>query len=58
MTALSATAPAKPPKGQTLIVEVFPLVAPGERRPSVLVMIKPGVGGGKTVIVSEPEPGA
>ena len=40
--AVSATLPVKPPVGVTVMVEVFPVVAPGVTVTAVPVIVKPG----------------
>jgi hypothetical protein len=46
--AVSATLPAKPPLGVTLMVEVLPVVAPGVRETAVAAMVK--LGGGRLMV--------
>ena len=41
MAAVNATLPVKPPAGVSVIVEVFPEVAPGDRVTAVAVMVTP-----------------
>jgi hypothetical protein len=43
MAAVSATLPMKPPAGVTVIVEVFPVVAPGATVTAVLVKANEGL---------------
>jgi hypothetical protein len=43
MTAVNTTLPAKPPFGATVIVEVFPVVAPGVTVTGVPLTLKPGI---------------
>ena len=42
--AVSTTLPVKPPTGVTVMVEVFPVVAPGVTVTAVPLTVKPGVG--------------
>ena len=42
--AVSTTLPVKPPAGVTVMVEVFPVVAPGETVTAVPPIVKLGVG--------------
>jgi hypothetical protein len=51
MAAVNATLPVKPPLGVTVIVEVFPVVAPGATVTGVPARAKPEV----AVTVAEPE---
>ena len=50
--AVSATLPVKPPLGVTVIVEVLPVVAPGERDTAVPAKVNPGGTACVTVTVS------
>ena len=54
MAAVSATLPVKPPLGVTVIVEVFPVVAPGETVTAVPLTVNPGDGGIVTVTEAVP----
>jgi hypothetical protein len=47
--AVNATLPVKPPRGFTLMVEVFPVAAPGATLTGVTVIVKPGGTGAVTV---------
>jgi hypothetical protein len=47
--AVSTTLPVKPPLGVTVIVEMFPLVAPGVTETAVPLTVKLGVGATATV---------
>jgi hypothetical protein len=53
MAAVSATLPVKPPLGVTVMVEVFPLVAPGTKVTVVPPIVNEGGLGGATVTVVE-----
>lgn len=53
--AVNATLPVKPPLGVTVMVEVFPVVAPRETVTAVPVTVKLGVGGTVTVTVLVPD---
>jgi hypothetical protein len=44
IVALRATLPTRPPAGVTVIVEVFPVVAPGVIATAVPLKEKPGIG--------------
>ena len=52
--AVSVTLPVKPPTGVTVIVEVFPAVAPGETVTAVPLTVNPGDGGIVTVTEAVP----
>jgi hypothetical protein len=54
MAAVSATAPVKPPAGDTVIVEVFPVDAPGVTVTAVPLIVK--LGFTAVVIVTELDP--
>ena len=47
--AVNATLPVKPPAGVTVIVDVFPVVAPGETETAVPLTVKLGLTAGFTV---------
>jgi hypothetical protein len=49
MAAVSVTLPVKLPAGVTVIVDVFPVVAPGATETAEPVMVKPGFTGVETV---------
>jgi hypothetical protein len=53
-TAVSATLPVKPPLGVTVIVEVFPVVAPGETVTAVPLTVKLGLTAVVTVTEAVP----
>jgi hypothetical protein len=53
IVAVNTTLPVKPPAGDTLMVEVFPEVAPGNKVTAVPATVKLGVGGVVTSIVIE-----
>ena len=42
MVAVNATLPVKPPPGVTVIVDVFPVVDPGETETAVPLTVNPG----------------
>jgi hypothetical protein len=48
--AVSAMLPVKPPLGVTVIVEMFPLVAPGETETALPLTVK--LGGGTVTVVT------
>jgi hypothetical protein len=54
MAAVNVTAPVKPPAGVTVIVDVFPVAAPGERLIALPVMVKPALTALVTVTVAVP----
>jgi hypothetical protein len=53
--AVNATLPVKPPLGVTVIVEVFPVVAPGETVTAVPLTVKLGLTAVVTVTDAVPE---
>ena len=53
-TAVSATLPVKPPLGVTVIIEVFPVVAPGETVTAVPLTVKLGLTAVVTVTTAVP----
>jgi hypothetical protein len=52
--AVRATLPVKPPAGVTVMVEAFPLVAPGAILTAVPLTANPGGAGGVTMIEAVP----
>jgi len=52
--AVRATLPVKPPAGVTVMVEVFPLVAPGVTVTAVPLTVIPGGTGGVTITEAVP----